>query len=303
MVLPFYIFLTEEFLCLCNWVCKITGLGPHAEIELSCYLLDEQYCSSLGFWSVLMTTSWHRWARVLWADMLFCTSYLKTGKDWSRWVKVLDAVTVKRWVQDPERRYHNLQESSLWPLQGSAWKNHIRDSSGKKRGQGYLGLQLAHFLQAQEQSIPIHKSNKGSGRPTRTKKLLLTEKKVFKWKEGKVTQKEFRDVAWLCRDRVRKAKANLEMNLTSDVKGNKMNCYNYISNKRKARENVAWLLSGAWKLVKKDMEKPEVLNVSLTSVFIGKICLQESQALETSGNVWSKDVITGVRVQVRTYLN
>lgn len=73
------------------------------------------------------------------------------------------------------------------------------------------------------------------------------------------------------------------MNLTSDVKGNKMNCYNYISNKRKARENVAWLLSGAWKLVKKDMEKPEVLNVSLTSVFIGKFAFRNLRPLRPLG--------------------
>lgn len=58
--------------------------------------------------------------------------------------------------------------------------------------QGELNLQLAHLLQAQEQSIPIHsKSSKDGGRPAWTNKLLLTEKEVYKrWKEGTVTQKE-----------------------------------------------------------------------------------------------------------------
>ena len=32
----------------------------------------------------------------------------------------------------------------------------------------------------------------------------------------------------------------------------------------------------------KDSEKPEVLYAFFASVFIGKICIQESQALETS---------------------
>lgn len=42
------------------------------------------------------------------------------------------------------------------------------------------------------------------------------------------------------------------------------------------------------KLVTKDMEKVKVLSGFFTLFFTGKICLQESQNPETSGNVWSK---------------
>jgi len=38
---------------------------------------------------------------------------------------------------------------------------------------------------------------------------------------------------------VREAKANLELNLVRDVKGNKKGFYKYINSKRKTRENAA----------------------------------------------------------------
>lgn len=52
--------------------------------------------------------------------------------------------------------------------------------------------ELAHLLQAQEESFPINsKSSKDGRRPSWSNNLLLTEKEVYKrWKEGKVTQKE-----------------------------------------------------------------------------------------------------------------
>ena len=41
-----------------------------------------------------------------------------------------------------------------------------------------------------------------------------------------------------------------------------------------------------------DMEKAEVLNAAFVSDFTSKICLQESQATETRGKVWSKEKLT-----------
>ena len=38
------------------------------------------------------------------------------------------------------------------------------------------------------------------------------------WKQGQVSQEEYRDAAWLCRDGVRKAKVQLELNLARDAK-------------------------------------------------------------------------------------
>jgi len=42
----------------------------------------------------------------------------------------------------------------------------------------------------------------------------------------------------LCRDGVRKAKAQLELNLARDAKNNKKGFYRYVSQKRKIKESV-----------------------------------------------------------------
>lgn len=64
----------------------------------------------------------------------------------------------------------------------------------------------------------------------------------------------------MCRDVVRKVKAHLELNLVSNVKGNKKSFSRCISMKRKTRENMGLVLNGAGDLVTKDMEKVKVLN-------------------------------------------
>lgn len=46
---------------------------------------------------------------------------------------------------------------------------------------------------------------------------------------------------------------------------------------------------GAGDLVTNDMEKAKVLDAFAASVLTGKSDFQESQALETSGEVWSKE--------------
>ena len=53
--------------------------------------------------------------------------------------------------------------------------------------------------------------------------LRLEEKKriYFLWKKGQATQKEYREVVKVCREKIRKAKAQLELNLAAGVKGTK----------------------------------------------------------------------------------
>lgn len=54
----------------------------------------------------------------------------------------------------------------------------------------------------------------------------------------------------------------------------------------------------------KDVEKPKVLNATFTSAFTRKTTLQESQASETRGQVWSKKDLPLVEEdQVREHLN
>ena len=49
--------------------------------------------------------------------------------------------------------------------------------------------------------------------------LRLWEKKriYLLWKKGRATQKEYREVVKMCREKIRKAKAQLELNLATGV--------------------------------------------------------------------------------------
>ena len=50
-----------------------------------------------------------------------------------------------------------------------------------------------------------------------------------------MSQEEYRHVARLCRNGVRKAKVRLELNLARDAKNDKKGFYRYVSQKRKVK--------------------------------------------------------------------
>jgi len=70
----------------------------------------------------------------------------------------------------------------------------------------------------------------------------------------------------------------MELNLARDIKGNKKNFYRYVSDKRKAGEDVGPLWKETGELVMRNVENAEVLN-DFASVFSSKI----AQAAESKG--------------------
>ncbi|GAB0189099.1 mitochondrial enolase superfamily member 1 [Grus japonensis] len=95
-------------------------------------------------------------------------------------------------------------------------------------------------------------------------------KKAYRgWKQGQVAWEEYRETVRTARDQARKAKALTELNLARDVK-DKKSFYRYVSDKRKARENVGPLQNETGNLVTQDMEKAEVPNDFFASVFTSK---------------------------------
>jgi len=89
-------------------------------------------------------------------------------------------------------------------------------------------------------------------------------------KQGQIPWQEYREIVQAARYQVRKAKALIGLNLTSDINCNKKSFCRYLSGKRKTRENVGPLWKETGDLVTQDMEKAEVLNDFFASVFTVK---------------------------------
>ena len=113
------------------------------------------------------------------------------------------------------------------------------------------------------------KSGKEGRRPARLSKDLPVELKRKKathrrWKQGHASWEEYGDAARVCRDGIRKAKAQLELNLARDVKNRKKGFYRCVGQKRKTKEKVHHPrpppINKTGDLVTTDVEKAEVLD-------------------------------------------
>jgi len=89
------------------------------------------------------------------------------------------------------------------------------------------------------------------------------------WKKGQATQEDYKDVVRLGREKIRSAKAQLELNLATAIKEKKC-FYKYVSNKRKPKENLHSLLYVGGNIVTNDEEKSEVFNAFFVTVFNSK---------------------------------
>ncbi|KAK4816761.1 hypothetical protein QYF61_022759 [Mycteria americana] len=113
-------------------------------------------------------------------------------------------------------------------------------------------------LKAQEQAVPrCQKTSRRGRRPAwLTRELWLglrKKRRVYNlWKKGRATQEDYKGVARLCREKIRRAKAELQLNLAAAVKDNKKHFFKYISSKRRAKENLQPLVDGGGNTVTKD---------------------------------------------------
>ncbi|KAK4823601.1 hypothetical protein QYF61_003801 [Mycteria americana] len=142
-------------------------------------------------------------------------------------------------------------------------------------------------LKAQERAVPrCRKTSRRGRRPAwLTRELWLELRKKRRvydlWKKGRETQEDYKGVARLCREKIRRAKAELELNLAAAVKDNKKHFFKYISSKRRAKENLQPLVDGGGNTMIKDEEKAEVLNAFFASVFNSRAsCSLGTQPLE-----------------------
>jgi len=101
---------------------------------------------------------------------------------------------------------------------------------------------------------------------------LSKKRRVYHlWKKGQATQEEYRGLIRLCREEIRKAKAQLELRPATVVSDSKKCFYKYINNKKRAKESLHPLLDIGENIANKDKEKGEVLHAFFASVFNSQI--------------------------------
>ncbi|KFZ65688.1 hypothetical protein N338_12981, partial [Podiceps cristatus] len=169
------------------------------------------------------------------------------------------------------------------------WETVHRDKGAEQSWQIFKEA----FHRVQKFLIPgCKKSGKEGKRPAWLSRDLLVKPKGKKethrqWKQGQASWEEYREAARLCRDGVRKAKAQLELNLVRNAKNNKKGFYRYVSQKRKVKESVPPPSSN---MTDKLVIMAEVLNNFFASVFTGNLSSYIPQVDGPQGKDWGSKV-------------
>ncbi|KAK4810454.1 LOW QUALITY PROTEIN: hypothetical protein QYF61_004234 [Mycteria americana] len=179
--------------------------------------------------------------------------------------------------------------ASAWDPLGTA----LRDKGANECWEIFKDI----FLRAQEISIPMcKKSGRGGQRPAWLSQDLLAKlkhknKMHRQLRQGYTSWGDYRDMARECREGIRKAKAQMELNLAGDVKEG------FFQVHRTTKEdegNCTPLMSKTGDLTTTDMEKAEVLNDFFASVFTGKCSSHAAQLTESKGRDWENEIMPTV---------
>ncbi|KAK4810178.1 hypothetical protein QYF61_010951 [Mycteria americana] len=109
------------------------------------------------------------------------------------------------------------------PVERVPWEAALK---GKGVQEGWTFLK-EEVLKAQERAVPrCQKTTRRGRRPAwLTRELWLELRKKRRvcdlWKKGRASQEDYKGVARLCREKIRRAKAELELKLAAAVKDNK----------------------------------------------------------------------------------
>ncbi|KAK4810867.1 hypothetical protein QYF61_008839 [Mycteria americana] len=139
--------------------------------------------------------------------------------------------------------------------------------------EGLMADVMNHLLEAQEQATPLcHKSSKRGRRPAWLNRELLLElrrkNKLYDlWKQGQDLHEDYRAVDCVCREKTRKAKAQLELKLASAASDNKKGFFKYVNSKRRSKENIGPILVKDGHLTNRDEEKAEAFDAFFASGF------------------------------------